>query len=48
MAVVRYLVADTDEAVGFYTELLGFTLQTRMGPAFAIRWKLVGEATDVP
>ena len=36
MAVVRYLVADTDEVVRFYTELLEFTLQTRMGPAFAI------------
>jgi catechol 2,3-dioxygenase-like lactoylglutathione lyase family enzyme len=36
MATIRYLVADTDEAVAFYTDLLGFTLQTRMGPAFAI------------
>ena len=36
MAVVRYLVDDTDEAVRFYTDLLGFTLQTRLGPAFAI------------
>ena len=36
MAVVRYLVADTDEAVGFYTGHLGFTLAQRMGPAFAI------------
>lgn len=36
MSIVRYLVADTDAAVDFYTELLGFTLQTRMGPAFAI------------
>ena len=36
MATIRYLVADTDEAVTFYTKLLGFTLQTRMGPAFAI------------
>ena len=36
MAAVRYLVADTDQAVAFYTDLLGFTLQTRMGPAFAI------------
>lgn len=35
-AVVRYLVADTDEAVRFYTEHLGFRLQQRMGPAFAI------------
>ena len=36
MATVRYLVADADAAVAFYTDLLGFTLQTRMGPAFAI------------
>jgi len=35
-AVVRYLVNDTDQAVSFYTDHLGFTLQTRMGPAFAI------------
>jgi catechol 2,3-dioxygenase-like lactoylglutathione lyase family enzyme len=34
--VVRYLVVDTDEAVAFYVDLLGFTLQTRMGLAFAI------------
>ena len=36
MPVVRYLVADTDEAVAFYVDLLGFTLQARLGPAFAI------------
>ncbi len=36
MAAVRYLVDDTDAAVAFYTESLGFTLRTRMGPAFAI------------
>jgi catechol 2,3-dioxygenase-like lactoylglutathione lyase family enzyme len=36
MAVVRYLVDDVDAAVGFYTERLGFVLDQRMGPAFAI------------
>ena len=36
MAVTRYLVRDTDEAVAFYVDLLGFELVTRMGPAFAI------------
>jgi catechol 2,3-dioxygenase-like lactoylglutathione lyase family enzyme len=36
VAAVRYLVDDTDQAVDFYTSLLGFTLRTRMGPAFAI------------
>jgi catechol 2,3-dioxygenase-like lactoylglutathione lyase family enzyme len=36
VAIVRYLVADTDVAVGFYTEHLGFRLEQRMGPAFAI------------
>ena len=35
MAVTRYLVHDTDAAGAFYVELLGFTLATRMGPAFA-------------
>ncbi len=33
---VRYLVHDVDAAVAFYVGLLGFTLVTRMGPAFAI------------
>jgi len=36
MAIVRYLVADVDAAVGFYTVHLGFTLERKMGPAFAI------------
>jgi catechol 2,3-dioxygenase-like lactoylglutathione lyase family enzyme len=35
-AVVRYLVGDVDEAVAFYTERLGFQLDQRLGPAFAI------------
>jgi catechol 2,3-dioxygenase-like lactoylglutathione lyase family enzyme len=36
VAVVRYLVDDVDAAVTFYTERLGFELEQRMGPAFAI------------
>jgi catechol 2,3-dioxygenase-like lactoylglutathione lyase family enzyme len=36
MAVVRYLVEDVDTAVAFYTDHLGFDLERRMGPAFAI------------
>jgi catechol 2,3-dioxygenase-like lactoylglutathione lyase family enzyme len=36
MATVRYLVKDVDTCVAFYTQRLGFTLQERMGPAFAI------------
>jgi catechol 2,3-dioxygenase-like lactoylglutathione lyase family enzyme len=36
MAVVRYLVDDVDAGVRFYTERLGFELEQRMGPAFAI------------
>jgi catechol 2,3-dioxygenase-like lactoylglutathione lyase family enzyme len=36
MAVVRYLVDDVDAAIAFYTERLEFTLERRMGPAFAI------------
>jgi catechol 2,3-dioxygenase-like lactoylglutathione lyase family enzyme len=33
---VRYLVENVDDAVSFYTQQLGFTLEERMGPAFAI------------
>jgi catechol 2,3-dioxygenase-like lactoylglutathione lyase family enzyme len=36
MAVVRYLVDDVDRAVAFYIDHLGFTLERRMGPPFAI------------
>lgn len=36
MAVVRYLVDDVDEATRFYTERLGFELEQRFGPAFAL------------
>jgi catechol 2,3-dioxygenase-like lactoylglutathione lyase family enzyme len=35
MAVVRYLVNDVDAALPFYA-LLGFALEARWGPAFAI------------
>jgi catechol 2,3-dioxygenase-like lactoylglutathione lyase family enzyme len=36
MAVVRYLVDDVDAAVAFYAGHLGFALEQRMGPAFAL------------
>ena len=36
VATVRYMVRDTDEAVTFYVDRLGFELVTSMGPAFAI------------
>ena len=36
MAVVRYLVDDVDAGVAFYTGRLGFELEQRMGPAFAL------------
>jgi catechol 2,3-dioxygenase-like lactoylglutathione lyase family enzyme len=32
---VRYMVDDVDEAIAFYTELLGFELLTNASPAFA-------------
>jgi catechol 2,3-dioxygenase-like lactoylglutathione lyase family enzyme len=35
MVSVRYVVADVDAAVGFYTELLGFTVRMRPAPGFA-------------
>ena len=36
MATVRYMVANVDEAVQFYTEKLGFSVVERWGPAFAM------------
>lgn len=36
MAVVRYLVADVDAAVAFYTSVLEFELSERWGPPFAM------------
>jgi catechol 2,3-dioxygenase-like lactoylglutathione lyase family enzyme len=36
MAVIRYLVDDVDRAAAFYVEHLGFSLDRRTGPAFAI------------
>jgi catechol 2,3-dioxygenase-like lactoylglutathione lyase family enzyme len=35
MAVVRYLVHDVDQAIGFYGQL-GFALRQQFGPAMAI------------
>ena len=32
---VRYMVDDVEEAVGFYTRHLGFSLLSNMAPAFA-------------
>jgi catechol 2,3-dioxygenase-like lactoylglutathione lyase family enzyme len=32
---VRYMVDDVDAAIGFYTTHLGFSLLTRVAPAFA-------------
>jgi catechol 2,3-dioxygenase-like lactoylglutathione lyase family enzyme len=36
MATIRYIVREVDAALTFYTRHLGFTLEERMGPAFAI------------
>ncbi len=36
MATFRYIVADVDEAVAFYTANLGFRLEQQFGPALAI------------
>jgi catechol 2,3-dioxygenase-like lactoylglutathione lyase family enzyme len=35
-AVVRYIVVDVDLSVAFYVDHLGFQLEQRLGPAFAI------------
>ena len=36
MATIRYMVSDTETAIRFYTQLLGFELLERWGPAFAM------------
>jgi catechol 2,3-dioxygenase-like lactoylglutathione lyase family enzyme len=36
MATVRYLVEDVEVATAFYTDLLGFEVVDRWGPAIAI------------
>jgi catechol 2,3-dioxygenase-like lactoylglutathione lyase family enzyme len=36
MAVIRYLVDDVGAAVAFYTKHLGFEVEDRWGPPFAI------------
>lgn len=36
MAEVRYLVADVDAAVAFYTSQFGFVVEQQFGPAMAI------------
>jgi glyoxylase I family protein len=35
MAAIRYLVADVDRSIAFYTQHLGFSLEHRAAPAFA-------------
>ena len=35
MVSVRYMVDDVDEAVAFYTKMLGFEVLTHFAPAFA-------------
>jgi catechol 2,3-dioxygenase-like lactoylglutathione lyase family enzyme len=36
MATIRYMVDDTETAIRFYTQLLGFELLERWGPA--LQW----------
>ena len=36
MATVRYIVNDVEEAIAFYTDLLGFELKRNFAPAMAI------------
>ena len=49
---VRYMVDDVDDAIAFYTELLGFELLTSAPPAFAdvqrgnLRLLLAGPASS--
>ena len=34
-ASVRYMVSDVDRSIAFYRDILGFTLEQDLGPAFA-------------
>jgi len=36
MATIRYIVHDVDACIAFYTTHLGFALDKRMGPPFAM------------
>ncbi|SRR6266508_2389698 len=36
IAAVRYQIKDVDRAIRFYSELLGFKLEHKAGPAFAM------------
>jgi len=36
MLTVRYMVTEVEPAITFYTQILGFELAERRGPAFAI------------
>jgi len=36
IGIARYLVNDVEGAIAFYTEQLGFSLDRKMGPAFAL------------
>jgi glyoxylase I family protein len=36
IAAVRYQIKDVDRAISFYTELLGFKLERKVGAAFAM------------
>lgn len=36
MATVRYIVEDVEQAISFYRDKLGFSLQQQYGPAMAI------------
>lgn len=36
MATIRYIVDDVDQALDFYVGKLGFTLEQRLGPPFAM------------
>jgi glyoxylase I family protein len=36
IAAVRYQIRDVDRAIAFYTELLGFKLERKVGAAFAM------------
>ena len=43
MAIVRYFVSDIEEAIAFYTQRLGFSLEENFGPFAIVSKEIIKE-----